>query len=282
MKISLSNLTLLFISAIVVNLVLIPGNSIAVDSKTAVGIWLFDEGGGNEVKDISPKGNHGKLVKSPKGDSAAWVKGTPGTALAFDGKGGHMLSSSKSGISGAANRSVVFWFKPAADKGRQSIVTWGSKAPKKLFWVEYNGYKGAPNNIYVGGWDADAYTEAKLTLNKWHHVAAVHPGLVDKTKIYYNGVSQKVLLFPADVKGDKGKLATVDSPVAIGYDHVFGRQSVKGAVDEVGIFNVALTEADVKAIMKNGLKAAALGATTAVYPSGKLTTAWGLIKDPIN
>ena len=55
-----------------------------------------------------------------------------------------------------------------------------------------------------------------------------------------------------------------------------------GVIDEVGIFNVALTEADVMEIMKNGLKAAALGATTAVYPSGKLTTAWGLIKDPIN
>lgn len=268
MKISLSNLTLLFISAIVVNLVLIPGNSIAVDSKTAVGIWLFDEGGGNEVKDISPKGNHGKLVKSPKGDSAAWVKGTPGTALAFDGKGGHMLSSSKAGISGAANRSVVFWFKPAADKGRQSIVTWGSKAPKKLFWVEYNGYKGAPNNIYVGGWDADAYTEAKLTLNKWHHVAVVHPGLVGETKIYYDGISQKVLFF-----GDKDKLETIDTPVGIGFDLAGNRQPLQGGLDEVAIFSDALTEGDVKEIRKKGFQN-----ILAVSPRGKLAVAWARVK----
>ena len=259
------------------NLMLMEGVFADVDLRSAVGIWLFDEGGGNSAKDLSEKKNHGKLVKSPK-----WVKGKFSDALKFAGKEEHVVSSSNVGIPPDGKRSIVFWFKPAADKGRQSIVTWGEKAPGKLFWVEYNGYNGAPNNIYAGGWDADAYTEAKLTLNKWHHVAVVHPGLVDKTKIYYNGVSQKVAVFPAGAKGDKGKLATVDSPVAIGYDHVFERQSVKGAVDEVGIFNVALTEANVKAIMKDGLKAAALGATTAVYPTGKLTTAWGLIKDPIN
>ena len=51
--------------------------------------------------------------------------------------------------------------------------------------------------------------------------------------------------------------------------HVF----MFGLFDEVAIFNVDLTEDQIKAIMDNGLQAA-LG----VDPHGKLATSWGMIK----
>ena len=51
---------------------------------------------------------------------------------------------------------------------------------------------------------------------------------------------------------------------------------VKGIIDEVAFFNVALGEDDIKDIMNNGLPEA-LG-ITAVEPGGKLTTIWGAIK----
>ncbi len=49
-----------------------------------------------------------------------------------------------------------------------------------------------------------------------------------------------------------------------------------GLIDEFAIFNVALTEDDIKTIMDKGL-ARALG-IAAVSPSGKLTATWGSIK----
>ena len=51
---------------------------------------------------------------------------------------------------------------------------------------------------------------------------------------------------------------------------------VSGIIDDVVIFNVALEEEDIQAIMNQGLERA-LG-ITAVFPSGKLTTTWGGIK----
>ena len=51
---------------------------------------------------------------------------------------------------------------------------------------------------------------------------------------------------------------------------------VVGVIDEVAVFNVALTEDDINDIMSNGL-AEALG-IAAVSPTGKLTTTWGSIK----
>ena len=47
-----------------------------------------------------------------------------------------------------------------------------------------------------------------------------------------------------------------------------------GLIDEVAIFNVVLTQDDIKSIMAGGL----LASSTAVSPSGKLATVWGVIK----
>lgn len=49
-------------------------------------------------------------------------------------------------------------------------------------------------------------------------------------------------------------------------------------VDEVGLFNVALTKDDIKNIVTKGLSRA-LG-ITAVSPTGKLAQTWGSIKAP--
>lgn len=265
MKIIVVRLSLFYVSFVFMSMILAYGGYAKVDLATAVGVWLFDEGTGNQAKDSSENSNHGKLVKSPK-----WVKGKFSMALQFDGKGNHVVSSANVGISGSAERTIVFWFNPSSSDGRQSIVLWGAGETLKLHWVEYNGFQGGPNNIYAGGFDGDAYTEETLPLNQWHHVAVVHPGKISATKIYYNGVSQAIKLWGGN-QGDE--LETVDSPVSIGYDLALNRQPFEGALDEVAIFNVALTESDVKDIMTKGFRNILFVAST-----GKLATAWGAIK----
>ena len=38
----------------------------AIDKGSIVGIWLFDAGSGNKIKDSSDNGNHGNLVNTPE------------------------------------------------------------------------------------------------------------------------------------------------------------------------------------------------------------------------
>ena len=52
----------------------------ALDPKTIVGIWKFDEGKGVTTKDSSGNENDGALMNKPK-----WVDGKFGKALEFDG-----------------------------------------------------------------------------------------------------------------------------------------------------------------------------------------------------
>jgi len=268
MKAVLARLNLLCVSFIVMGLMLTGISDATVDLKNAVGVWLFDEDAGDQAQDSSEKGNHGTLTNGPK-----WVQGKFGMALEFDGEDDYVVSSSNVGISGNAERTLVFWFKPTSSEGRQSIVTWGAGGTLKMYWVEYNGYQGGPNNIWVGSWDGDALTEATLPLDQWHHVAIVYSGKVSETKIYYNGVAQEVKPFSGNA-GDE--IDTTDSPVSIGYDLPNNRQPFKGGVDEVAIFNVALSEADIQSIME-GFESIA-----AVFPAGKLAKAWGTIKASID
>ncbi|MCD6507140.1 hypothetical protein J7M22_11015 [Candidatus Poribacteria bacterium] len=48
---------------------------------------------------------------------------------------------------------------------------------------------------------------------------------------------------------------------------------MNGDLDEIGLFNVALSEDDIKEIMEKGLAQIA-----AVTPTGKLATTWGKMK----
>ncbi len=50
-----------------------------IEKDEILGLWLFDDGKGNALKDSSGNDNHGKLIDGPK-----WIAGQFGKALAFD------------------------------------------------------------------------------------------------------------------------------------------------------------------------------------------------------
>ena len=260
----------LFCAIVIVMIMMLAGVSNAkVAPNTIVGLWFFDEGTGNVANDASAKGNHGTLTNGPK-----WVAGKFGRAVEFDGKDDIVISSSPLGISGNAERSVAFWIKPTSSDGFQPVVSWGVAGGQEAYWVEYNGNEGGPNTIRVCGYDGDVFTKATLPLGQWHHVAVVYPGKISGTELYYNGVSQEIKPYAGNL-GDT--LDTTDSTVTIGDAPIhrnINRNPFVGAIDEVAIFKVALTEDDVKEIMTKGLKA--------VSPAGKLVTVWGTIKASID
>ena len=63
-----------------------------------------------------------------------------------------------------------------------------------------------------------------------------------------------------------------DNPVWIGNDGY--QQHFNGLIDEVAIFNVALTVDEIKRIIKQGLSE-----VLAVSPRGKIALTWGRIKN---
>ena len=98
---------------------------------------------------------------------------------------------------------------------------------------------------------------------EWRHIAGTWDG--SEIKLYVDGVEQASTSFSEE-------LTTSDLPVKIGLLH--DKYPFQGLLDEVAIFDQALTEAEVKEIMNQGL-----GAQLAVQPYTTLASTWASIKN---
>lgn len=255
----------LIIGLVFISLVLTSLSYAKFDIQSAVSIWLFDEGKGNEVKDFTENGNDGELTNGPE-----WVEGKFGNALKFDGVDDYVAVSSSNGFPPGSNaRTIALWFK-------WSKVIWPSPG------VEIMGYGANANGQRLGIWIDSSYALGVETCNygrvfswdgdtDWHHLAVVYPTgetSTDKFKLYFEGVSQ-----PGSDIGTAQTLNTASTPLAIGVLPEPKVYYFNGIIDEVVIFDEALSEGDIKNITKRGIVNAA-----SVSPSGKLATAWGKLK----
>lgn len=156
-----------------------------------------------------------------------------------------------------------------------SISSW-VKRPTGLdqIWISHNNTRTANNNLHLffrgahgGRPEIDYYSNALVAnsmvdVGVWAHIVfVVEPN--GNRKVYINGKLDKTDANTANYTGGTATLY-----IGLFFDCC----QYKGLVDEVAIFNVALTEDDIKSIM-NGLKS-----ITAVSPKGKLATIWGEIK----
>ncbi|HGJ65275.1 TPA: LamG domain-containing protein, partial [bacterium] len=108
---------------------------------------------------------------------------------------------------------------------------------------------------------ADAQT--KITDERWHHIAGSYD--LENLRIYVDGKMEKESKY-------KGPPDPVDQPMTFGDMENF--HPILGVLDEVGIFNKALSANEIVSIMDKGLDLS----INPVLTNGKLTTTWSKIK----
>ena len=250
--------------AILFSLILsVPGYA-AIDPETAVAIWLFNEGEGVEVSDET--NNPAKLMGILQGRNITWIEGVFGKAMNLGAGGDVMVVSPSFGDEVAPTNeiTIVAW------------IQWRVKNTTDLFF--FVPPEPWDNRIAVHfPWGADGIAwqfgrpmgnlNAPMPKNfedDWHHVAFTGSGA--SMEIWIDGeiVAERAGVGPF-VRGNNRAW------------HIGGRAdtSFEGSVDEVGVFNVVLSEEDINNIKDRGI-GHALGLT--VDPSGKVTTAWGRLK----
>jgi len=146
-------------------------------------------------------------------------------------------------------------YPTSASKG--SIVT--KNGP---YAMEYLGDGKIRTGIYAGSpptW-THAVTTSSLALNTWHHIAMTYDGTHMKT--YINNKMDGV------ATAKSGKMALTKSPVFIGYGRPGFDRYFKGMIDEVMIFQKALSEDEVSALneMVESRTAPTFGANVNAYP----------------
>ena len=252
---------LISVSVLITVGVLVGTGYAKVEPKMVLGLWFFDKGEGTIVSDSSGNDRAGEVV-----DELSWVQGKLGSALEFPG--GYVLIPHDDALS-LTTFSITAWVKLVDIGAYQGLVE------KSAIVGDVRNYYLAitPDGILYGGFKGgngwNSCVSEKVTDEEWHHVAVTYD--MESILTYVDGES-----FSEIAIGEEGGIDPLqnDAPVTIGVVNTNGGAPAQGIIDEVGIFNDALTEADVKDIMRNGLEQAVL----AVEPVGKLTTIWGQLK----
>jgi len=87
-----------------------------IDPETAVGVWLFDEGTGNNTKDSSGKGHHGQI------NGAKWKNGKFGKGLEFNGGQWVEIKSTPELQAGNQLTMMAWFYATKIDDWRQLIA----------------------------------------------------------------------------------------------------------------------------------------------------------------
>lgn len=181
-----------------------------------VAAYPFDEGTGTRVGDVSGHGNHGVT------SGTAWVSGKHGQALAFDGVDDWVAVADANSLDLTTGMTLEAWVKPAERQGWQAVVI--KEADSTAAYA-----------LYANGSEGPA---TPLPLNKWTHLAASYDA--SRLTLYVDGIVS------LSVPGN-GPLRPSAAPLRIG-GSIWG-EWFAGAIDEVRVYNRALSAAEIKADM---------------------------------
>jgi hypothetical protein len=215
-------------------------------SAELVAHWRLDDGSGTIAVDSSGNGHDGTLLLNPQ-----WVAGKYGGALEFGGINGQRVEmEGYEGILGTQDRSVMAWIKTT---GLGDWISWGQNTTTQK-WIGRindnagNGAVGALRTECSGGY---IISTTVLTDGEWHHVAAVLESTgsptVEDIKMYVDGVQE-----------------VISNVNPVGIDTVGGRnvwigdghhdRPLPSSIDDVRIYNHAMTQAELLAAMEGGIK----------------------------
>lgn len=252
-----------------------------LDEETIQGMWTFEEGKGETVTDLSGNESDGVFV----GD-INWAKAKFGDGLEFSGVAARNFveigTKNDAGTLAALDFkasegfSIHAWvYANAPPVGR--CVIW--KGLGCSTWSQYLLGTGAHENgdgnvnkasFHIRAGNGGARQEVlgeELPAKEWIHLVGVWDG--GQAHIYVNGELQN----SADAAGPPwASPETVVIGADPGCGNGNGRCHWNGIMDEIVIFNVALSEKEIK-LLGNGIEGA-----LAVDAAGKTTTTWGKLK----
>ena len=263
--VSMKKITIFSVIFVAIFMLLSQVSLAKVKSESMVAVWLFDEGKGSVVTDSTGNGHDGKIEKGAK-----WVNGRFGKALEFDGADDWVSVPHSKNLGFASGKSFTITVHYKGSQLGGSLFGKGyedtSQAlPWYLLWNDGSSPKVTLFLRDEAGASFRADGTSEVADDKWHFVAAVADASKGKSSIWIDGKKEAEADF-----NKKSGYGTSEGVVAIGrhYDRY-----TKGIIDDVALFNVALTSDDIKTVMDEGLEVA-----LAVSPLSKLAITWGEIR----
>jgi concanavalin A-like lectin/glucanase superfamily protein/putative zinc finger protein len=210
-----------------------PGEVWSFHTGSLVGHWKLEAQRSGVAGDSSGNDLSGMLQGDP-----AWVSGRIGQGVELDGDGDYVDLGSKPEFNLVHQISVACWIKVNAfDKEWQALVTKGD--------LSWRLSRGLENNLHfgcTGMWPEWVHGKKNVNDGQWHHVAGTFDG--NKLSLYVDGQ----LDVSAAIMGGPRKIHITDEPVLIGANSQQEGRNWNGLVDEVRIYNYALSVEEIQAL----------------------------------
>lgn len=227
-----------------------------------VGEWKIDErtdnvctGGANDACDTSANTNDGAINGNPVWKGAGSCKF--GSCLSFDGTGDYINVPDSSILSfPSTGMSISVWVNPAALPMEGGIIgKYGMAATREYgIWITTI----STNRIYVRLYDESvpAYIGGRaasslLTAGSWNHIVMSYNGGINNTdiRLYINGIERTLT---ASSSGTYAAMEDLTSLLRIGYVPAALTGTFNGFIDDVKIFNYALTQEQIAWLYNQG------------------------------
>ncbi len=198
-----------------------------------IALWKFDDGSGTSAADSSAGGNTGQLVSGP-----VWTTGKLGGGLAFPGASRVDVNSLTSSF--PSTFSISLW------SNQLPLDAWRFFITKEL-WNSSQGWLlgsegGGVWGLYKGGGGGLTTGDNIWSDSNWHYVVAAYDG--SAAYLYADGslIASSTLSISA---------STLNVTMGIRHSNdgtSFTDGGFEGTLDDVRIYNYALSPAEVKAI----------------------------------
>jgi hypothetical protein len=198
--------------------------------RTPVAAYSFDEGEGSTVTDLSG-GEHNGTV-----EGAEWARGRYGSSLKFDGEDMVTVPASED-LDLTEAFTLEVWIKPEAEGEYGHLFAKEDTAEEQTAYVITKHEDRLLAKLGFPGVEEQSPSET-LEIGPWQHVAATYDG--GRVRLYIDG----------ELVGDAGveDIRSTDGALRIGgADLWWSDEGFKGRIDEVRIYNRALTAGEIAA-----------------------------------
>lgn len=230
-----------------------------VEPAGLVGYWPMNEGAGDTVHDASGNSNDGTTSGSP-----TWVQGRINGALNFNGTSQY-VAAGNSPISGTQSFTLSAWIDTTQVSGYSGALAIGPSGTNEAAYIGTVGTAqvGASNSI-GGGFYGNNFGSGVTTTNQWVYVVMTFSGGSNGTAIIYvNGVPKVSTSATPNLSAGPLQIGKIGSDTT--YDF-------SGSIDDVKVFNRALSSDEVYANYQAGLAGLNSGLVIPAVRSGQSQT----------
>jgi len=193
----------------------------------------FEEGSGSTVLDRSGNGNNGTISGASRTSSGRY-----GSAVSFTSNGQMISVLDSASLDLTTGMTLEAWVYSTVANGVRDVII-KEAAGADVYNLYWRNWRGRPEgNVLVGGVNQTA-EGTSLPRNTWQHLATTYDGAV--LRLYVNGSQVSSL-------ATGGPITTSDGALRIGGNTIWG-EWFRGRIDEVRIYNRALTAAEIQADM---------------------------------